>query len=91
MNEPVIIIIIMTGLQQQWTDTQKQWMFIVFLNPYFLSKVLGPSPYSAVGDIINRRIIVTVSAIIYSLGMFTLNVRVFIYCIFTAIYTSETI
>ena len=46
---------------------------------FFVSKVLGLSPYSAVGDIGNRRIIVTVSAVIYSIGMVILNVGVFAY------------
>jgi hypothetical protein len=41
--------------------------------------VLGLSPYSAVGDIGNRRFIVTVSAILYSLGMVMLNVGVLAY------------
>ena len=48
------------------------------LNPvFFVTKVFGLSPYNAVGDIGNRRIIVTVPAIIYSLGMFILNVCLF--------------
>ena len=46
---------------------------------FFVSKVLGLSPYNAVGDIGNRRVVVTVSAVIYSLGMIILNVGVFVY------------
>jgi hypothetical protein len=42
----------------------------------YVAKLLGLSPYSAAGDIGNRRIIVTVSALIYCLGMFILNVEV---------------
>jgi len=44
-----------------------------------MSKVLGLSPYNSVGDIGNRRVIVTVSAIVHSLGMIILNVGVFTY------------
>ena len=48
------------------------------LNPvFFVTKVLGLSPYNAVGDIGNSNIIVRVPAIIYSLGMFILNVCLF--------------
>jgi hypothetical protein len=46
---------------------------------FFVSKVLGLSPYNVVGDIGNRSIIVTVSAIIYSIGMIVLNIGVFVY------------
>jgi hypothetical protein len=46
---------------------------------YFISKVFGLSPYNAVGDIGDRRIVVTVSAAIYSIGMTILNVGVFAY------------
>jgi hypothetical protein len=46
---------------------------------FFVSKVLGLSPYSAVGDIGNRNIIVTVSAVMYSLGMVILSFGVFTY------------
>jgi hypothetical protein len=41
---------------------------------FFVSKVLGLSPYNAAGDIGSRNIIVTVTAIVYSIGMFILNV-----------------
>jgi hypothetical protein len=53
--------------------------------------MLGLSPYNAVVDIGNRRITVTVSAIIYSLGIFILNVGVFSYGVVTAIYAWENI
>jgi ABC-type transporter Mla maintaining outer membrane lipid asymmetry permease subunit MlaE len=55
------------------------WVFILFLTSFFVSKILGPSPYNTVGDIGNRRFIVTVCAIIYSLGMVILNVSVLAY------------
>jgi hypothetical protein len=58
---------------------------------FFVSKMLGLSPYSAVGDIGNRTIIVTVSAIIYSLGMFILNVGVLAYLILPTIFRKENI
>jgi len=58
---------------------------------FFVSKVLGLSPYNAVGDIGNRRFIVTVSAIIYSIGMFILNVGALSYGAFTARFTWENI
>jgi hypothetical protein len=54
-------------------------VYCIFKPVFFVSKVLGLSPYNAVGDVGNCRIIVTVSAIIYSLGMFILNVGVFVY------------
>jgi hypothetical protein len=53
--------------------------------------VLGLTPYSAVGDIGNRKIIVTVFAIIYSLGMFILNVGVFAYLIFPSMVKRQNI
>jgi hypothetical protein len=62
------------------------------LKPVFsVSKVLGLSPYSAVGDICSRRIIVTVSAILYSLAMFILNVGVFAYFKIPSMFVWENI
>jgi len=58
---------------------------------FFVSKILGLSPYNAVGDVGNRRVIVTVSAVIYSLGMVMLYVGVFVYSIFTPVYTWKNI
>jgi len=58
---------------------------------FFVSKVLGLSPYNAVGDIGNRRVIVTVSAIVYSIGMFILNVAVIAYVVLTAGFNWENI
>jgi hypothetical protein len=66
-------------------------VYSIFKPVFFVSKVLGLSPYSAVGDIGNRRIIVTLSAIIYSLGMFILNVGVLAYGVHAAIFTWENI
>jgi len=67
-------------------------MFFYILKPvFFVSKVLGLSPYNAVGDIGNRRIIVTVSATIYSLGMFIFNAAVIANGLLTAIRTWENI
>jgi hypothetical protein len=59
-------------------------MFILFSNPYFFgSKVLGLSPFSAVGDIGNHNIIVGVSAIVYSLGMIIFIAGFFSYDVVT--------
>jgi hypothetical protein len=58
---------------------------------FFVSKVLGLSPYIAVGDIGNRSITVMVSAIIYSLGMFILSVGVFAYFIIPSMFLWENI
>jgi hypothetical protein len=58
---------------------------------FFVSKVLGLSPYSAVGDIGNRRIVVTVSAVIHSIGMFILNVGLFAYGLVPAMFSWKTI
>jgi hypothetical protein len=57
----------------------------------FVSKVLGLSPYNAVGDIGNRTVTVTVSAIIYSIGMLIFNVAVIAYGVLTAIFTWENV
>jgi hypothetical protein len=53
--------------------------------------VLGLSPYNAVGDIGNRKIIATVSAILYSLGMVILNVGVSAFGVFPAMFTWKNI
>jgi uncharacterized membrane protein len=63
----------------------------MFKPVFFVSNVLGLSPYNAVGDTGNSRIIVTVSAIICSIGMLILNVGVFAYGVLTAIFTWEII
>jgi len=54
-------------------------VYSVFKPVFLVSKVLGLSPYNAVGDIGSGRIIVTVSAIIHSIGMFILNAGLFAY------------
>ena len=66
-------------------------VYSVFKPVYFVSKILGLSPYNAVGDIGNRRVIVTVSAIIYCLGMTVLNVGVLAYSLLIAMFTWENI
>jgi hypothetical protein len=58
---------------------------------FFVSKVLGLSPYSAVGDIGNRNIIVTVSGISYNLGMVILHIFFISYGIVIAITSWENI
>ena len=58
---------------------------------FFVSKVLGLSPYNAVGDIGNRRVIVTVYAIIYSIGMIILNVGLFANGLIPAMFTWKNI
>jgi uncharacterized membrane protein len=58
---------------------------------FFVSKVLVLSPYSAVGDIGDGRIIVKAIDIIYSLGMFILNVGVLAYLIFYSMFRKENI
>ena len=66
-------------------------VYTILKSVFFVSKVLGLSPYNAVGDIGNRRVVVTVSAIIYSLGMFILNVVLFSYGLVPAMFTWKTI
>jgi len=62
------------------------------LNPvFFVCKVFGLSPYNAVGDIGDRRINVTVSAVIYSIAMFILNIALFAFGLVPAMFTGETI
>jgi hypothetical protein len=63
----------------------------IFKPVFFVSKVIGLSPYSAAGDTGNRRIIVTVSAVMYSLGMFILNVGIFAYFVFPSLFRRENI
>ena len=58
-------------------------VYSVLKPTFFVSKVLGISPYNAVGDVGNRRFIVSVSAVMYSIGMIMLYVGVFAYCILT--------
>ena len=58
---------------------------------FFIPKVLGLSPYNAVGDIGDHRIIVTVSAAIYSIGMIVLNVGVIVAGVLTAMFTWKNI
>ena len=58
---------------------------------FFVSKVFGLSPYKAAGDIGNRRIIVPLSAVIHSIGMFILNVGLFAYGLVPAMFTWKTI
>jgi len=66
-------------------------VYFILKPVFFLSKVLGLSPYNAVGDIGNRRVNVTVSAIVYSIGMIILNVGVFAYFIFPSMFLWENI
>jgi hypothetical protein len=58
---------------------------------FFVSKVLGLSPYSAAGDIGNRKIFVTASAVIYSIGMLTIYVGIFAYFIIPSLFRRENI
>jgi len=62
------------------------------LNPiFFVPKVLGLLPYNVVGDVGNRRFIVSLSAVIYSIGMLMLHVGVFSFCILTDTLTWKNI
>jgi hypothetical protein len=58
---------------------------------FFVSKVLGLSPYNAGGDIGNRTIIVTVSGILYSLGMSILTVCLLPYSVLATSFTWDNI
>jgi hypothetical protein len=60
-------------------------------NQFFVSKVLGTSPYNTVGDIGNRRFIVTVCVIIYSVGMVILNVSLLAYGLIPAMFVWKNI
>jgi hypothetical protein len=73
------------------TQTEEVDVYSILKPVFFVSKVLGLSPYNAVGDIGNRSVIVTVSAIIYSIGLFILNVGVFAYFIFPSMFLWENI
>jgi hypothetical protein len=66
-------------------------VYTILQSVFFVSKIIGLSPYNAVGDIGNRRVIVTVSAIIYSIGVFILNVDVFAYGLVPATFIWENI
>jgi len=66
-------------------------VYTIFKSVFFVSKVLGLSPYNAVGDIGNRRIIVTVSAIVYTIGILLLNVGLCAYGLVPAMFTWKTI
>jgi hypothetical protein len=67
-------------------QTETVDVYSVFKPVFFVSKVLGPSPHNTVDDIGNRRFIVTVCAIIYSLGMVILNVSVLAYGLIPAMF-----
>jgi hypothetical protein len=54
-------------------------VYWILKHQFFVSKVLGLSAYSAVGDIGNRHIIVTMSIIICSLGIIIQNFGVLAY------------
>jgi hypothetical protein len=71
--------------------TEAMDVYSILKPVFFVYKVLGLSRYSAVGEIGNRRIIVTVSAILYSIGMFILNVGVFAYFIYPSIFIWDNI
>jgi hypothetical protein len=72
-------------------NTEAVDVYSVLKPVFFASKVLGLSPYNAVGNAGNRRITVTVSAIVYSLGMLIVNVGVFGYGVFTRMLSWENI
>jgi hypothetical protein len=72
-------------------DTEAVDVYSILKPVFFISKILGLSPYNAVGDIGDRRIIVTVSAIIYNIGMLILSAAVIAYGIRTDIYIWENI
>ena len=61
------------------SHTEGADVYSVLKAVFFVPKVLGLSPYSVVSDTGNRRAIVTVSAVIYSIGMLTLHVVLFVY------------
>jgi hypothetical protein len=72
-------------------QTEEVDVYSILKRVFFVPKVLGLTPYSVVGDIGNRSIIVTVSGILYSLGTVILNVGVIVYGVLTAAYTWENI
>jgi hypothetical protein len=67
-------------------DTEAVDVYSILKPVFFVPKILGLSPYNAVGDIGDRRIIVTVSAVIYSIGMLIFSAALIAYGIRTAIY-----
>ena len=73
------------------SHTEVADVYSVLKPTFFVSKVLGLSPYNAVGDVGNRRFIVTVSAVMYSIGMLMLYVGVFAYCILTNTFSWKNI
>jgi hypothetical protein len=66
-------------------------IYSLFKPVFFISEVLGLWPYSAVGGTGNRRITVTVSAVIYSLAMLILNAGTFAYSILQGMLSWENI
>ena len=72
-------------------DTEAVDVYSILKPVFFVPKIFGLSPYNAVGDIGDQRIIVTVSAIIYSIGMLILNAAIIAYGIRKAIYTWENV
>jgi hypothetical protein len=72
-------------------QAEKVDVYSILKPVFFVSKVLGLSPYNAVGDIGNRSTIVTVPAIIYSIGLFILNIGVLVYSVLTAMFIWENI
>jgi len=72
-------------------DTEAVDVYSILKPVFFVPKIFGLSPYNAVGDIGDHRIIVTVSAIIYSIGMLILNAAIIAYGIRKAIYTWENV
>jgi hypothetical protein len=66
-------------------------VYSIFKPVFVVSKVLGLSPYSAIGDIGNERSIVAVYAILYNLGMIIINVALLSYGVVTTITTWENI
>ena len=61
------------------SHTEAVDVYSVLKHVFFVPKVLGLVPYSAGVDMGNRRAIVTVPAVVYSLGMLMLHVGVFAY------------
>jgi hypothetical protein len=71
--------------------TEAMDVYSILKPAFFVSKVLGLSPYSAVGDIGNRKIIVTVSGILYSLGMVILTASQLPYGVLAPLFTGDNI
>jgi hypothetical protein len=87
------VIVILTDSLTTAMDrhTEAVDVYSILKPVFFVPKVLGLSPYNAVGDIGNRRVIVTVSARIYSIGMLMLTVGAFAYFIFPSMFQWENI